>query len=81
MDQIIVKNIEIIAFEPSLANEFKDLNKAWLQKYFEVEPADKKVLNDPQKEIIKKGGFIFFAKSGNTVAGTVSLLKLKDDFF
>ena len=81
MDQIIVKNIEIIAFEPSLAKEFKDLNIAWLQKYFEVEPADEKVLNDPQKEIIKKGGFIFFAKSGNTVAGTVSLLKLKEDVF
>ena len=81
MDQKIIENIEIIAFEPSLAKEFKDLNIAWLQKYFEVEPADEKVLNDPQKEIIKKGGFIFFAKSGNTVAGTVSLLKLKEDVF
>ena len=81
MDQIIVKNIEIIAFEPSLAKEFKDLNITWLKKYFEVEPADEKVLNDPQNEIINKGGFIFFAKSGNTVAGTVSLLKLKDNVF
>ena len=81
MDQKIIENIEIIAFEPSLAKEFKDLNIAWLKKYFEVEPADEKVLNDPQKEIINKGGFIFFAKSGNTVAGTVSLLKLKEDVF
>ena len=81
MDQKIIENIEIIAFEPSLAKEFKDLNIAWLKKYFEVEPADEKVLNDPQKEIIKKGGFIFFAKSGNTVAGTVSLLKLNEDVF
>ena len=81
MDQIIVKNMEIVGFEPGLAKEFKDLNIAWLKKYFEVEPADEKVLNDPQKEIIKKGGFIFFAKSGNTVAGTVSLLKLKEDVF
>ena len=52
MGQQIIKNIEIIAFEPSLAKEFKDLNIAWLKKYFEVEPADEKVLNDPQKEII-----------------------------
>ena len=81
MGQIIVKNMEIVGFEPGLAKEFKDLNIAWLQKYFEVEPADEKVLNDPQKEIIKKGGFIFFAKSGNTIAGTVSLLKLNEDVF
>ena len=81
MDQIIVKNMEIVGFEPGLAKEFKDLNIAWLQKYFEVEPADKKVLNDPQKEIINKSGFIFFAKCGNTMAGTVSLLKLNEDVF
>ncbi|MBA2498987.1 MAG: GNAT family N-acetyltransferase [Chitinophagaceae bacterium] len=73
--------MEIIGFEPGLAKDFKDLNLAWLQKYFEVEPADEKVLYDPQGQVIDKGGFIFFAKSGNTVAGTVTLLKLNETVY
>ncbi len=75
------ENMEIIGFEPGLAKDFKDLNLAWLQKYFEVEPADEKVLYDPQGQVIDKGGFIFFAKSGNTVAGTVTLLKLNETVY
>lgn len=81
MSQQINENIEIIEFEPGLAKDFKDLNLAWLQKYFEVEPADEKVLYNPQGQVIDKGGFIFFAKAGNTVAGTVTLLKLKKDVY
>lgn len=81
MDQIKDKNMEIIGFKPALAMDFRDLNLAWLKKYFEVEPADEKVLNNPQKEIIDKGGFIFFVKAGKVVAGTVSLLKLNDNEF
>ena len=81
MDQYTNENIQIIGFEPRLAKDFKDLNLAWLTKYFEVEPADEKVLNNPQKEIIDKGGFIFFVKAGKVVAGTVSLLKLNENEF
>jgi GNAT superfamily N-acetyltransferase len=81
MEQQANENIEIIGFEPGLAKDFKDLNLDWLQKYFEVEPADEKVLYDPQGQVIDKGGFIFFAKSGNTVAGTVTLLKLNETVY
>ena len=73
MFQKAVENIKIIGFEPGLSKDFKDLNIAWLEKYFIVEPVDEKVLNDPQREIIDKGGYIFFATSGNAIACTVSL--------
>ena len=73
--------ISIIPFDQKYANYFYDLNVAWLQKYFYVEPYDKKVLGDPQTYIIDKGGFIYYAKLNNEIVGTVSLLKKTDTIF
>ena len=46
----------------------------WLQRFFEVEPHDDNVLNNPQKLIIKPGGHIFFALLGNKIVGTCALI-------
>ncbi len=72
--------IEIIPFEEKYATYFYDLNVAWLEKYFYVEPYDEKVLSNPVENIIDKGGFIFFAKYDNKIAGTVAL-KNQHSFF
>jgi len=71
--------VEIMGFKEELAKYFTTLNLAWLNKYFVVEPIDQKILSDPKAYIIDKGGYIFFAVSGNTVAGTFALIKIKDD--
>jgi ribosomal protein S18 acetylase RimI-like enzyme len=73
--------IEIIPFIDALAHHFTALNKAWLQKYFVVEPIDDKMLANPQEYFIDKGGFIFFAIYNNEVAGTFALLKVSDTVF
>ena len=73
--------MEFLSFSDSLANEFSQMNLAWVKKYFEVEPADELVLSNPRRNIIDKGGYIFFAKSGDTIAGTFALLKLSDAEF
>ena len=73
--------MEFLSFNDSLANEFSQMNLAWVKKYFEVEPADELVLSNPRRNIIDKGGYIFFAKSGDTIAGTFALLKLSDAEF
>lgn len=73
--------IEIIPFSPDLKEHIKTLNKEWLQKYFKVEEQDEVVLSNPQKEIIDKGGLIFYAKYNNEIIGTVSLLKVNDNTF
>ena len=39
--------------------KFKSLNLEWLDRYFKVEPIDELVLNNPEREIVDKGGFIF----------------------
>lgn len=74
-------SIEIIPFTNKLATHFTALNKAWLQKYFEVEPIDEKMLANPQEYFIDKGGYIFFAMYNNEVAGTFALLKNNDSVF
>src|SRR5687768_10708184 len=74
-------NVDIIEFRDELAVHFKDLNMAWLQKYFYVEAIDEEMLSNPRQYIIDKGGFIFFAEVNNVIAGTFALIKLEDDVF
>jgi ribosomal protein S18 acetylase RimI-like enzyme len=69
-----LENLEIIAFQPQFAKDFYNLNVTWLEKYFYVEPYDKKVLSNPQKYVIDSGGFIFFAKYKDQIVGVVSLI-------
>lgn len=74
-------NISIIPYNDNLAGYFTELNLAWVKKYFVVEPKDEEVLGDPKKFIIEKGGYIFFAKIGDEIAGTFALVKIEDGVF
>jgi ribosomal protein S18 acetylase RimI-like enzyme len=66
-------SLEIIAFDERYADAFRDLNVAWLEKYFRVEAIDAEILGNPQAEVIAGGGEILFARSGETIVGTVAL--------
>jgi GNAT superfamily N-acetyltransferase len=66
--------IDIIPFEDIYASNFHALNVEWLEKYFYVEPYDEKVLSNPKKYILQKGGYIFFALHNNEIIGTVALI-------
>ena len=68
------KKLDIIPFDLQYSNRFYDLNVEWLEKYFYVEPYDKKVLSNPQEYIIDNGGYVFFAKLNDEVVGTVALI-------
>ncbi len=68
-------NAEIKAYEPQWAAHFAGLNKAWLKKYFEVEPVDEALLSRPEESILNKGGSIYFALVGTEVAGTFALMQ------
>jgi putative acetyltransferase len=67
--------IRIIEFKSKYARHFREINREWLEEYFEVEPYDAIVLDDPQGQIIAHGGYIFFALSGDDVVGTCALLR------
>ena len=74
-------SIEIIPFSEENISCIKILNVAWLEKYFDVEPSDIKMLSNPKEEILDKGGKIFYAKCNHQIVGTVSLLKIDDATF
>jgi N-acetylglutamate synthase-like GNAT family acetyltransferase len=74
-------HIAIIPFSPELAPQFAALNIAWLKKYFEIEPIDQEMLNNPQKYFIDKGGYIFFATIDGEIAGTFALLPVCEDVY
>ena len=69
------QKIEIINYNTQLQEHIKTLNYEWLEKYFCIEKEDIISLENPNEQIIDKGGFIFYAKLNNEIVGTVSLLK------
>jgi len=54
--------------------EFRQLNQAWISKYFKLEDSDKLVLSNPQKYILDKGGNVFLALQDRKVVGCCALL-------
>lgn len=70
--------MEIVGFRPEHAAAFRDLNIAWIEKHFTVEPKDLEVLEDPEGKILAKGGRIFMALQDGRPVGCVALLKMAD---
>lgn len=73
--------LTIIPFEPQYARQFRDLNIAWLEKYFYVEAKDTELLEDCEKNIIDEDGFIFFAGFNEKIVGCFSFIKLGDEIY
>jgi predicted GNAT family N-acyltransferase len=75
------ETIEIIDYSDELSEWVKKLNYEWLEKYFQIEKGDEISLSNPKKEIIDKGGYIFFIKKNEEIIATASLLKKTNDTF
>ena len=70
--------MKIVDYAPKYREAFKQLNQWWIEQYFEMEAADYKSLDFPEKNIIDKGGYIIFAIHGDKAVGTCALVKLED---
>lgn len=66
--------LEIVPFYQKYSKDFYTLNIEWLEKYFYVEPYDKKVLSNPKQYILDTGGFIFFIRNEDRIIGTIALI-------
>ena len=73
--------VNIIPYTAAHRADFARLNRAWIAKYFKVEPEDEAVLSDPETKIIAKGGHILMAELGGRIVGTVALYKHADGTF
>jgi GNAT superfamily N-acetyltransferase len=69
-----MNSIEIISYSSELQPYFESINKAWVSKFFSLEPFDIEQLERPEEIILAKGGEIIFARIGADILGTVALL-------
>jgi len=79
--QQAMEKVSIVSYKKKYKSDFRKLNEEWLKKYFIVEEEDKRFLSNPEKEIINKGGEIFFALLENEVVGTCAMIKVDDSTF
>ena len=73
--------VEIFEYTPGYKAFFQKFNYEWLEKYFRVEEMDKKILLDPEGQIIQKGGFVLLARLGDKVVGTTAVLKREGETY
>lgn len=74
--------MRILPFEARHADAWRDLNVAWISKYFTMEAKDHEALNDPVGKILDKGGHILMAETDEgEIIGCVGLLLLEDGGF
>lgn len=73
--------IEIIDYSDQYAADFRQLNLEWLNKYGLAESHDLEVINNPKKNILDGGGFIYLARSDNEIIGSAGLANGGDAVF
>lgn len=61
-------------YRPGDAAAFRDINLAWIERYFAVEQKDRDVLDDPDKYILDPGGAILVADDAGATVGVVALM-------
>lgn len=66
--------MKIRPFTETDKGAFRDLNLAWIERYFDIEDEDRAQLNDPDTHILGRGGIILVAEIENEVVGTVGLV-------
>ena len=74
-------SIQIITYQPKYKQQFIDLNTAWLEEYFYVEPHDLDVFENIEEVVLNPGGEIFFCLVDGEVAGTVAMQKVNDSVY
>ena len=73
--------IEIVDYKPEHQPHWERLNREWIKVFFEIEPFDEYVLQNPEEAIIDKGGAVLMATCNDIVAGTVALKKVNDEVY
>jgi len=77
----MIDQIEIIEYKDEYHSDFKRLNLEWLDKYNLTESHDLIILNDPQGIVLNSGGFIWLAKAGEEIVGSVGIMNEGEGIF
>ena len=71
--------VEIVEYQPQYKDAFYELNRKWIELYWELEPHDIEVLENPEKHILEKGGHIFVALYNGFPVGVCALCPMHED--
>ena len=67
------KALTIVPFDPKYRAAFFELNQAWLEQYFLLEPYDIQVLQNPEDMVLAPGGDVYFGLINDEVMATFAL--------
>ena len=70
------RSVEIVPFSDEYAEAYFDLNRQWIERYWQLEPHDFEQLSNPQSNILDKGGYIFVALLNGNPVGVCTLVKM-----
>lgn len=71
--------VEIVEYQPQYKKSFYELNRKWIELYWELEPHDIEVLENPEKHILDKGGYIFVALYNGFPVGVCALCPMPQE--
>lgn len=74
-------SIAILPYQSEYQPYFDRYNRAWIAKYFFVEPIDELVLTNPHEHIISKGGECWFAEMNGQIVGCYAMIARDDGNF
>jgi putative acetyltransferase len=80
-EAIVTSEIAFRLFQPGDAAAFRELNEAWIARYFRVEEQDRIQLGDPEDNILRSGGQIVMAVAGEERIGCCALVFVKQGVF
>lgn len=66
--------IEIIEYQKKYHADFKRMNLDYLDKYNLTESHDMMILDNPEEIVLHNGGFLWLAKTGEEIVGTVGIM-------
>lgn len=66
--------LEVVPYRPELRSAFEALNREWIEAYFRMEPADERILADPEREVRQPGGEVFFLLEEGRPVGTCAVI-------
>lgn len=74
--------LTLVEYRDDLARDFHDINAEWIDAMFEMEDADREVIEDPRAKIIDGGGVILFVEArGLGIVGTCALRRTGGNAF
>jgi DNA-binding MarR family transcriptional regulator len=75
------QHVKIVDYQPKYQKAFRDLNEEWITRYFKMEEADYKALDNPKSYILKNGGHIVVALYRDAPVGVCALIKMDDPVY